>query len=224
MDLETKFSVHSKILNKASVMPYESMVKYFGDKFESEILPAVTIDKQWSDSVHTITVFEQFNNHYINFTREEITHTVYSMLITAEDYAYVQLLNNDEMYSWIVDQDEHGGYYQWSSGKEYCEGEGERGMFEFSVDTYTPNGSRLERIDLDKPAPEPDYETDPNGARSHWAGIAIAAFVDKAKTDPEDVLSDLLCDLMHWADEHSQKFDTELHRACQHYDAEVAEA
>jgi hypothetical protein len=41
-----------------------------------------------------------------------------------------------------------------------------------------------------------------NGKRSKWAGNTLKYFGTICKTDKEDLLKDLLCNLMHWADRH----------------------
>ena len=66
--------------------------------------------------------------------------------------------------------------------------------------------------------PDPENQND---ARAEWAGYAIAAFQSQTGTDDDDALSDLLCDLMHWADRHGEDFDVELARARNHYEAET---
>lgn len=56
-----------------------------------------------------------------------------------------------------------------------------------------------------------------NDKRSDWAHGAIAHFEKTTGTDREDALSDLLGDLMHWADRNQTDFETELARARGHY-------
>jgi hypothetical protein len=66
----------------------------------------------------------------------------------------------------------------------------------------------------------------PNERRAEWAQCAIDAFIETTGTDPEDALSDLLCDIMHWCDiaeNESPGFDAELDRAKGHYEYEVVE-
>lgn len=67
---------------------------------------------------------------------------------------------------------------------------------------------------------------DPDGHkenRAAWAFIALRAFCDECRTDWDDALTDLLCDLMHLADrEPSFDFGLALERAQRHYDAETA--
>jgi hypothetical protein len=63
-----------------------------------------------------------------------------------------------------------------------------------------------------------------NFDRAAWAAEALSAFRRRTGTDYDDALCDLLCDLMHWADEHNFEFDAVLDRARFHYLAEVEEA
>jgi hypothetical protein len=60
-----------------------------------------------------------------------------------------------------------------------------------------------------------------NNDRASWAGIAIKAFIAETGTDEEDVLTDLLADLMHWADRNNYDMDAALERARGHYEAET---
>lgn len=46
--------------------------------------------------------------------------------------------------------------------------------------------------------------------------------MDTTKTDKEDALKDLLCDLMHWADRNGFSFDAELLRGRAYYADETA--
>jgi hypothetical protein len=65
-----------------------------------------------------------------------------------------------------------------------------------------------------------------NKDRASWADDGINAFVDTTGTDPEDAVSDLLCDIMHWCnmpDNESPGFEAELERAQGHYDSEIEE-
>lgn len=65
-----------------------------------------------------------------------------------------------------------------------------------------------------------------NDDRAHWGGIALAAFAGRSNaqdaveafasitgTDPESLLPDLMCDLMHWADRNGGGFDEAVARA-----------
>jgi hypothetical protein len=63
-----------------------------------------------------------------------------------------------------------------------------------------------------------------NFTRAAWAAEALSVFLRRTGTDYEDALGDLLCDLMHWADEHNFDFDAALSRARDHHLAEVQEA
>ena len=62
-----------------------------------------------------------------------------------------------------------------------------------------------------------------NQDRAEWAAIALDAFQDRTQCDAEDVLADLLCDLMHWANQTGADFDVELLRANNHYQTEIVE-
>lgn len=73
---------------------------------------------------------------------------------------------------------------------------------------------RVERGGEYRPLP-PDPD-DSNYDRACWAGQALEKFIQTTKTDLEDALSDLLCDLMHWSDRQPielQAFETALERA-----------
>ena len=75
-----------------------------------------------------------------------------------------------------------------------------------------------------QPQPAGSLPPDPEGQnnnRAWWAQAAIAAFRHATRTDPEDALPDLLCDLMHWADRYGQSFDVMLDRARQSYEEET---
>jgi len=61
----------------------------------------------------------------------------------------------------------------------------------------------------DKLPPDPD---DQNDDRADWANTAIDSFMHATGTEINDVLSDLLADLMHWADRNNQDFNAELAR------------
>lgn len=73
-----------------------------------------------------------------------------------------------------------------------------------------------------KPAPLPPDADGMNFDRASWADKAISAFRAATGTDREDALSDLLADLMHWADRAGYGFDEALDRARSHYEAETA--
>jgi hypothetical protein len=70
----------------------------------------------------------------------------------------------------------------------------------------------------------PDPET-MNAARAGLAECVVRHFQSitgpGAFIDLEDVLSDLLCDLMHWSDRQGFDFDAALRRAHGHHDAET---
>jgi hypothetical protein len=65
---------------------------------------------------------------------------------------------------------------------------------------------------------------DPDGMneqRALSASLAIAEFQNDTRTDDEDALSDLLCNLRHYADLHDLDWDLEMSRAMMHYEAET---
>lgn len=66
---------------------------------------------------------------------------------------------------------------------------------------------------------------DLNDERADWAARALDTFIAATRTDPEDALCDLLCDLMHWADRNAgafaSDFASDLRRAETHYAAET---
>lgn len=71
---------------------------------------------------------------------------------------------------------------------------------------------------------ETDYANDPDGQndeRASWADVAIQAFIKRTRTDKEDALCDLFCDIAHWCDLNDMSFQTELNRARYHYQAEA---
>jgi hypothetical protein len=67
--------------------------------------------------------------------------------------------------------------------------------------------------------PDPDSLNDD---RAKWAGNAISAFMQITGTEPENALSDLLCDLMHWADRQEECFGSALEHARWHYEEETS--
>lgn len=60
-----------------------------------------------------------------------------------------------------------------------------------------------------------------NDDRASWAATAIKEFIRETKTDPEDALADLLCDLMHWADRNNENFMGQFDRAVRSYKEET---
>ena len=60
-----------------------------------------------------------------------------------------------------------------------------------------------------------------NRQRAAWAGHAVLAFQTDTGTDRKDAIADLLCDLMHLADEEEDDFENMLTRAGQNYESEV---
>jgi hypothetical protein len=62
-----------------------------------------------------------------------------------------------------------------------------------------------------------------NYDRAGWAEQALTAFRSATRSEYQDVLADLLCDLIHWADREGVDFEREFARACGYYRDEVAE-
>lgn len=60
-----------------------------------------------------------------------------------------------------------------------------------------------------------------NDTRAETAQTAIDAFQRATRTDDDDALPDLLCNLMHWADQRNIDFLAMLNRGASHYQAEV---
>ena len=60
-----------------------------------------------------------------------------------------------------------------------------------------------------------------NVARVEWARTAVDTFQSVCRTDDDDALCDLLCDLMHLADAEGWQLDTELSRTRGHYEYEM---
>lgn len=71
-------------------------------------------------------------------------------------------------------------------------------------------------------AQKPDPEGQ-NDDRASWAATALGAFRKETRTDPEDAISDLLADLMHWCDRNDSNFEHELARGRRHYEEETSE-
>lgn len=66
--------------------------------------------------------------------------------------------------------------------------------------------------------PDPDRS---NAERAARGAAAIAAYRGVTGTEDDDVLADLLCDLMHWADRNEAEFEEELDRANRNHIAET---
>jgi hypothetical protein len=81
-----------------------------------------------------------------------------------------------------------------------------------SARTWSPDASC-------KLPPDPEKMNDD---RAEWAATALRHFQCCTGADYEDTLTDLLGDLMHWADRNGVDFNDELARARTHYDAEIA--
>ena len=62
-----------------------------------------------------------------------------------------------------------------------------------------------------------------NSERAEQAHRAIMYFEQQSGGVREDSLNDLLCNLMHWADEQGQDFEDALRVARMHHEAEVHE-
>jgi hypothetical protein len=64
-----------------------------------------------------------------------------------------------------------------------------------------------------------------NTCRAGWAEVALLAFCNETGCDLEDALTDLLGDLMHWADRNDTdercSFPLALRRARNHYREET---
>ena len=71
---------------------------------------------------------------------------------------------------------------------------------------------------MKKLPPDPDGQ---NHDRSYWAETALIAFRKVTRTDPEDAVADLLCDLMHYCDRYDLNFEDELKRALGNYEEET---
>lgn len=65
-----------------------------------------------------------------------------------------------------------------------------------------------------------------NYKRVQWVGQAIEAvpaFRESYEEEPRQAALDLLCNLMHWCDDHAIDFDDVLESARPLYDGEVAD-
>lgn len=62
-----------------------------------------------------------------------------------------------------------------------------------------------------------------NHKRAGWARNAIDTFMDDTKTDKEDAIADLLCDLMHMCDQDANfgNFKEQAERAVRIYEGEI---
>jgi hypothetical protein len=59
--------------------------------------------------------------------------------------------------------------------------------------------------------------------RAASADAALKAYMSRTSCDCEDCLADLLCDLMHWADQARFDFAEELRVARFYYDVQTAD-
>jgi hypothetical protein len=62
-----------------------------------------------------------------------------------------------------------------------------------------------------------------NRTRAAWAEACVRVFIQHTGCDREDSLGDLLCDLMHWSEQHDFDFDLALDRGRGHFEAELVE-
>jgi NTP pyrophosphatase (non-canonical NTP hydrolase) len=71
---------------------------------------------------------------------------------------------------------------------------------------------------------ERNYVMEPtNHDRAAWASNALESFRRETQCDYEDSLSDLLCDLMHFANLYDCDFEAALMRARRHHQKEIYE-
>jgi hypothetical protein len=75
-------------------------------------------------------------------------------------------------------------------------------------------------VDAATPVTAPDLIA-MNNERAARAAAVVQAFKNAGSTDAEDVLSDLLCNLMHWANREGYDFDAALFRAHRNHDEET---
>lgn len=61
-----------------------------------------------------------------------------------------------------------------------------------------------------------------NLRRARRAAAALAAYRRRTGADPQDAVSDLLTDLLHWCEHFGPAFSEALDRARSHYAAETA--
>lgn len=98
------------------------------------------------------------NEITLSFMREEINHVQMEMSITEADQEEIRYMGKDQLYGWITDKQMEISYadtteakasrfYEWRAGKEYCEGEGEKGLFGFELSVYR-DGTRTESTPL----------------------------------------------------------------------------
>lgn len=69
-------------------------------------------------------------------------------------------------------------------------------------------------------------EQDPmsmNAQRAAWAHAAVMTFIEQTRSDYQDAVADLLCDLMHLCDRDGMIFADELARAANHHAEECRE-
>lgn len=75
-----------------------------------------------------------------------------------------------------------------------------------------------------KQATEPTWQQREHLRHLRSADAALTAYIGATGSDGADCLTDLLCDLMHWADHSGFVFARFLERAEQHYAMECIEA
>jgi hypothetical protein len=81
--------------------------------------------------------------------------------------------------------------------------------------------AEAELAEMKPTEPLPPDPEEMNNDRADWAHAAILEFAMQTGSDGPDLLSDLLADLMHWADRHGLNFDGEVERGRNHYDEET---
>lgn len=111
----------------------------------------------------------------------------------------------------LTDGTEDVGDHEWDADSDcLCDCGHEGKAAAFSVQHQTAKPKQL--------PPDPEGQ---NFNRAAWADVGLRAFQEETKTDDEDLLSDLLCDLMHWADRSGEDFEGRLERARRAYREET---
>ena len=110
---------------------------------------------------------------------------------------------------------------------KHCEAGGT--IAEFTRETPQQGARRMNAAALAVEAQNIESLTlpsDPDGKnndRAAWAKIALDAFMKETRTDLEDALCDLLCDLMHLSDREPFDFEAALRHAQDLYLAETGQ-
>ncbi len=81
--------------------------------------------------------------------------------------------------------------------------------------------SRTVRLRADGGEIEQAHASVTNRMRAAWAEAALGVFIQHTGCDLEDSLGDLLCDLLHWSEQHEFDFDLAVDRARNHFEAEL---